>query len=445
MAERYDAAVIGTGPAGGIAAGKLADAGLSVAIADHRPYGGTCPLRGCEPKKVFADAADAVDRLRCMIDRGVSGRVDLDWGKLQDFKKSFTEPVPEAVENSLDRKGVDTFHGKAVFTGPNSLRVGERILEAGKIFIAAGAEPTPLGIDGEEHVSSSDEFLQLRELPGHIIFIGGGYISFEFAYAAMMGGAKTTILHRSERALKAFDPDLARRLMDSLQSRGMAVHCEKPVTAVEKQGNVFKVRAGGETFEGDMVVHGAGRVPAVEPLDPRAGNIETSGGGVAVNDYMQSVSNPDVYAAGDVVSRAYPLTPVANKEAEVAAENIIGGNSRTVNYAGTPSVLFTSPSLAAVGLLEPDAPRQGIRYEKFEGDSSKWAEFKRIGEKEAGYKILYDPDTRLVLGAHLLGHNSGEVINVFALAIRFGLSLDDLWDMVWSYPSFVYTIRYMIS
>jgi glutathione reductase (NADPH) len=393
----------------------------------------------------MADLADTVTRFRGQKGNGVSGEVSINWRDLMRFKKSFTEPVPELVEKSFKKADIDTYHGRARFTGPTSVKVGDHELQAEKVVVATGSTPRKLGVPGEEHISSSDDFLELSELPDRIVFIGGGYISLEFAYVSATAGASPLVLHRSAQPLKNFDHDLVDMLVDGLCVRGMEIETNAPVTAVEKNSDGYKVKTGDREYEADLVVHGAGRVPAIQGLGLDAAGVETGSSGISVNQYMQSVSNPDVYAAGDVVEVGQPLTPVANMEAEAAAENILNGNVRKADYTGVPSALFTCPPLASVGLIEADAKKTGVRYERFFGESGNWSEFQRLGESGTGYKVLYDPSGGCILGAHVLGHNAAETINVFGMAMRLGKTVDDLKDMVWSYPSYVYTIRYMLG
>jgi len=444
MPSKYDVIVIGSGPAGGVAARALNNHGLRVAVADNRPFGGTCPLRGCEPKKVMVEMAETVTRMDNMKGNGVTGQASINWADLMRFKNSFTDPVPEKVEASYSKAGIDALHGKAVFTGPDTLAVDGDEYSATNIVIAAGAAPTPLGIPGEEHVLLSDDFLELPELPKRVAFIGGGYISYEFAYVAAVAGADVHVLHRSSRPLKIFDHDLVANLLAGLEDCGVKTVIDAPVNAVEKTETGYLVHADGKQCEADLVVHGAGRVPAVKGLNPEAGGVEFCNG-VKVNEFMQSVSNPAVYAAGDVVEVGQPLTPVATLEAEACAHNIIHGNKKKVDYTGIPSALFTHPPLASVGLIEADAKKRGVKYERYYGDSSGWSEFKRLGETHTGYKVLFDPDSGHILGAHVLGYSAAETINIFAMAMRSHMTIEDLKRMVWAYPSFVYTLRYMLK
>jgi glutathione reductase (NADPH) len=168
--------------------------------------------------------------------------------------------------------------------------------------------------------------------------------------------------------------------------------------------------------------------------------------GIVVNEHMQSVTNPDVFAAGDVTEQGLQLTPVALLEAEVAAHNILNANRRRIDYSGVSGVLFTHPVLATVGFQEKELVEQGIPYRKKFKETSGWAPYRRIGEHASGAKVLVHSEKETILGAHLLGQDSQEVINIFGMAIRLGLTTDRLKDMVWSYPSFGYTLlRHLLT
>jgi glutathione reductase (NADPH) len=191
-----------------------------------------------------------------------------------------------------------------------------------------------------------------------------------------------------------------------------------------------------QTFEADMAVHAAGRVPEIDDLALEVAGVERTTAGVAVNDYLQSVSNPAVYAAGDAVaSGGFPLTPVAGMQGAVVASNLLEGNHRTPNYAGIPSVVFTTPPLARVGLSEEAAREEGLHFAVHHGDTSDWYSSRRVALRHTGYKTLVEEGTGRILGAHLLGPHAEEMINLFGLAIRTGTSAGDLKDMVFAYPT----------
>lgn len=444
MATAYDVVVLGTGPAGGIAVRQCKAGGLNCAVVDNRPFGGTCPLRGCEPKKVLSEAADVIHRMHDMRGNGLRGDISIHWPELKQFKDSFVDPVPEAVEKSFKNHGIATYHGTARFTGPKEITVDGEVLTADKIIICTGAEPRPLNFPGANLVLSSDDFFDLVQLPKRIVFLGGGFVSFEFAHAAAAAGAECVIIHRSKQALKQFDPDLVAELLKSFRDFGIPVHTDSPVKAVEKHGDAYTVITETGPYEVDCVVHGAGRIPAISDLDLQAGEVRGDSNGIKVNAYMQSLSNPDVYAAGDCAEPAPALTPTAAMQAKAAAHNVLYGNSIEANHTGTPYALFTSPPMASVGLTEEEARNHYPKLEKFQGDMAKWADYRRIGQTRAGYKILVDGDTKRFLGAHFLGRRAEEIVNIFALAIQNDLRLEDLQSMIWAYPSHGYTLNYML-
>ena len=451
MEREYDVVVIGTGVAGSDIAWSCRDAGMRVAITDRREYGGTCALRGCVPKKVLAGAAGAVERIHDQKGNGIRGTVSIDWPRLIAFERTFTDPIPLWKEEGFQKAGIDTYHGLARFVGRNRLAIGEDTLTATHIVIAAGAHPRPLDVPGADLMTSSDDFFSLETLPDRIVFIGGGYISFELAHVVARAGSSATILQRSGRVLKEFDHDIVDRLVLASNEIGIDIRVNMPLISIEKTATELSVRAGKkgeeEIFEADMVVHGAGRVPAIEDLDLAAGDITTDRRGIAVDRHLRSISNPAVYVVGDANPTGLQLTPVAVVDAHIVADNIIHGDSRVADYSVVPSAVFTTPPLASVGLTEEAAKKKGIPYVAHTGDLSLRFTNRSIGEKHAGYKLLIEEDSRRILGAHLIGHNAEEVINIFALALRHNLKADDLaLDAIpWAYPSHAYDIIHMID
>lgn len=441
MEKKYDLIVIGTGVAASTAASKCRAEGWSVAVVDSQPFGGTCPLRGCDPKKVLLSAAGLVDRYtRAGSERIVaSGGVEPSWRELIRFKRSFTEPVPQAREKSFADSGIETFHGRARFVDKTTMEVGEDRLSAGKILIASGAKPRPLTLPGAEHVITSADFLELDTLPARILFIGGGYVSFELAHAAARFGAKPTILHRSARPLKRFEPDVVEHLIEASRDAGIDVRLETDVKAVNPASGVIEVQAtsaGGDVhLETDLVVHGAGRVPEIDDLDLSRGDVQRDKG-IVVNEHLQSVSNSNVYAAGDAAQTdGAPLTPVASYEGQVAAKNLLKPGSQETEYMAIPSVVFSVPPMASVGLRQEEAKQRGIDSQINSGDSSGWFTSRHQGNRHAAYKVLVDKTNGRILGAHVLGPHAEEVINVFTVAMRSGITASDLKEMRFAYPT----------
>jgi glutathione reductase (NADPH) len=448
MANSYDLVVIGTGTAASVAAHRCREAGWRVAVIDHLPYGGTCALRGCDPKKILVGAAEAVDHVRRMRGKGVNGEPTIAWNELIQFKRTFTGPVPQAKEKSFAESGIDAFHGRARFRGPRSVVVGSEVIEGRFVLLAVGAVPMRLGIPGEELVITSTEFLELEQLPKRVVLLGGGYIAAEFAHIAARAGANVTILEQMNRMLTPFDPDLVAWLMEKFQHIGVDLRLKTRVTGIAKNGShvVVHARSNGEeqSIPADIVVHAAGRVPDLDPLDLSAAGVETESGRLTLNEYLQSETNPAVYAAGDAAGKGPPLTPVAARDGRLVAANMLRGNHAKPNYRGIPSVAFTIPPIASVGLSEKQAREQGIKFRMQKEETYDWYTARSVGESTYGFKVLIENGTDRVLGAHLIGPHADEVINIFAMAIRNDLTTQQLEDTVFAYPTAASDVHYMI-
>jgi glutathione reductase (NADPH) len=454
MTASFDLIIIGTGMAGNGAAHRCRPAGWRVAVVDDEPYGGTCPLRGCDPKKVLVGGADLVDWHWRMTGWGLAGEAHIDWPALMRFKRTFTDPVPASREAAFQQAGIATVHGVARFTGVDRLAVsereGDRELEATHFLIASGAEPRRLDIPGEEHLRTNTEFLELDALPRRVALVGAGYIAFEFGHLARRAGAEVIMLGR-EGALAQFDQDLVQRLVAHTRALGVDVRLNAPVTAVEAHDGGYRVHFGAPkgdaAIETDLVVHAAGRVPKTRELDLPTANVKTDArGAVEVNEYLQSVSNPRVYAAGDAAlpPGSLPLSPVAVHEGLIVASNLLHGNRKTPDYRGTPSVVFTVPPLARAGLTEAEARTQHLAVRVKSEETGSWYSNRRVRETTGMFKTLVEAETGRVVGAHLLGPQADEVINLFALAIRHGLTAAALTHMVYAYPTSASDVAYMV-
>ena len=450
MERQFDLVVLGTGAAASTVATTCREAGWKVAIVDSLPFGGTCALRGCDPKKVLVGAAEALDWARRMQGKGFQGNgVRLDWSELMRFKRTFTDPVPKSREETFAQAGINAFHGRAHFLGRTSIEVNQQVLTSRYVVIATGAKPRKLSIPGEQYITTSDQFLDLDSLPQRILFIGGGYISMEFAHVSLRADRNVTILHRGKRLLEGFDPDLVQQLSEKTQHLGTDIQLQTEVKAIEKSDRGLQVHAlvaGTERiFEADLVVHGAGRVPDIEDLNLTAAEVEAGDRGIKVNDYLQSTSNPAAYAAGDAAaSGGPPLTPVAGYEGRIVAANLLKGNHVKPNYLGVPTVAFTIPPVASVGLSEQAARERALKFRTHREVTSSWYSSRRVGEDCSGFKVLIEDDSDRILGAHLLGPHAEEVVNLFAFAIATNARAGDLRERIFAYPTVASDIRYML-
>jgi glutathione reductase (NADPH) len=437
--KKYDVIVIGSGMAGMTITNKCAKKGLKTAITDSRPYGGTCALRGCDPKKILVGAAEIIDRANKMSGTGISGDIFINWQDLMAYKNELVSKMPKGVEKGYEKAGVKMYHGAASFESENTVRIGNDLLEGDKIVIVTGARPVILDIPGGDLPIDSTDFLNLEKLPEHITFIGGGYIAMEFAHIAARAGSKVTIFHQGKRPLENFDEDIVKHLVDATRALEIDLHLETEVVGIEEDDDQFKVITKSpnstETHQTNLVVNAAGRVPELDGMNLEKANIHYSEKGIEVNEYLQSESNPAVYAAGDAAdSNGLNLTPVAVMEGHAVGANIIRGNTKKPDYTEMPSAVFTLPTLAAVGMTEEQAKASGIEHQVKSASASNWYNAKRINESTYAYKVISDKDGH-ILSAHIIGPHAEEMINLFAMAIRAKLKVADIRNMIYSYPS----------
>lgn len=450
--KQFDLVVLGTGAGGSAPALKCRAAGWSVAIADDQPYGGTCAVRGCDPKKVLVGASDLVSWQRRMEGHGVAGDANIDWPDLMRFKRTFTDPVPINKESAFSKAGIETLHGEAVFIAEDRLRLESQEIAAKRVVIATGSGPRRLNIPGESALINSTQFLELDSLPPRIVFVGIGFVSLEFAHIARRAGCEVTLIGR-DSPLPSFDPALVEQVLKHTRGMGIQVMLGANVTRIEEvpDSHGFRVHAMGRDgemiVETSLVVHGAGRVPNTARLGTLAGNVRLDPkGAVEVNEFLQSVTNPRVYAAGDVVlpNDSIPLTPVAAHEGAIVANNLLHGNLKKPDYRGIASVVFTDPPLASVGMTESAARKRGGNVKVKTTDTTSWYSNRRVRQPVGLVKTVTDADTDKLLGAHLFGPHSDEVINIFALAVRFGISARELRHMIYAYPTSGSDVPYMV-
>jgi glutathione reductase (NADPH) len=276
------------------------------------------------------------------------------------------------------------------------ITVEGRAIKGRAIVIATGARPVPLDFPGAEHAITSDAFMELEQLPERIVMIGGGYIAAEFSHIASRAGARVTVLQRATRMLPKFDADLVGLLMKKFQEIGIDVRTDNTVTAIEREEQELRVHArtsrGTVVVAADLVVHAAGRVPAIAELNLSMGHLDLEDGRLRLNEFLQSVSNPIVYAAGDAALQGLPLTPVSSHDGKVVAANIVDGNRHRPDYSGVPSVAFTLPPIASVGRCARDSARRfpfrGYSSGEYICDSNAQALFPGCGRVNCAEDIL---------------------------------------------------------
>ncbi len=448
-AEDYDLIVIGAGTGGNGVARMAAAAGWKVASIDSMPYGGTCALRGCDPKKMLIAVTEGVDWAHNLRGKGLEAQTSINWPDMIAFKETFTGVMPSRIEAGLKKAGVSTLHGDARFTGPETVEVDGTALRGKHFLIATGARPMTLNIPGEDLLITSTDFLKLPEKPERIVFVGGGFIAMEFAHISKRAGAReVTVLEMAKRPLGNFDPDLVDILVAATIEMGIDVQTEAKVLKIEKTGKEFAVAFetpfGVKTITCNLVVHGTGRIPNIAHLNLAATGVESGERGIKVSPYMRT-TNPNIFAAGDCADSGPNLTPVSAYEGRVAGKNLLAGkDEHAVNYPPIPSVVFTLPMVATVGLSETAAREKGLKFDvKFEKTAG-WYSSMRVGAVRTAYKVLVERGTGVILGAHLIGPGAEEQINLFAMAMGAGLTANKIKGIIFAYPSYASDIGSMV-
>jgi glutathione reductase (NADPH) len=449
MGEAYDVVIVGGGNAAFGVTVPTRKAGLKVVMIEDRDLGGTCPNRGCTPKKALVAAAHALHEIGQAHVHCISvGKPTLDWAALIDREKEMIAGIPDSLAETLQERGVELIRDQAKFVGPNTVEVGGREIEAKHIVIATGSKHRPLPIPGAELMITSDEVLSEPELPESVLFVGGGVIALEFGHVYARAGAKVTVLEVLPQLLPALDADAVEQLRKESRRIGIVVHTGVKVKRVERASKrlrtVFEVDDKELSIESDRVVNGAGRIANVDQLDLEAGNIAHEGFRVSVDETMRSTSNPSVHLCGDVLSGPPQLSPIATYEGRLVGANIVEGPKHRPDYANLPSCVYTIPALATVGLSEAKAKDKGLKTRTQVNDMEYWFSTRTFAETVAWSKIIINEASDAIVGAHFVGHSGEELINIFGLAMKHGIKASQIRDFIFAYPTFSADIKHML-
>ncbi|MCC6926089.1 glutathione-disulfide reductase [Novosphingobium sp.] len=434
----YDLFVIGAG-SGGVRASRIAAShGARVAVAEEFRIGGTCVIRGCVPKKLLVYASHFAHELHDAPKYGWTlGESRFDWAKLRDFVASDVDRLERAYTSTLDTNKVEHFHERAAVAGPNMVRLASgREISAKVILIAVGAWPVMPKIDGAEHCITSNEVFHLPELPQRVVIQGAGYIALEFAGIFNALGSQVTVVNRSDKILRGYDHDLTDRLLPIMQARGISFGFNRPIRKVEKaaDGSLLVHAGEGEPIAADVVMVATGRRPKTDGLGlENAGITLGSNGEIPVDEYNQTAC-PSIYAVGDVTDRVQ-LTPVAIREGHAFADTVFGNRPRTTAYDHIPSAVFSQPPIASVGLTEAQAREVHGHVKVFTSDFRPMKNmFSEVMER-GYYKLVVDPQSDKVLGVHMIGPDSPEILQAAAIAVKAGLTKAQFDETVALHPS----------
>ncbi len=424
----YDLFVIGGG-SGGVRAARIAGShGARVAIAESDRYGGTCVIRGCIPKKLFAYAGSFSGLFEDAAAYGWEvAPPRFDWATLVRNTSDRVAHLESIYRRLLDGAGCAIFDHRARLVDRHTVQVGDKRVTASRIVIATGARPFVPDAPGIEHAIVSDDAFHLDPLPERIVIVGGGYIAVEFASIFHNLGCRVTLVHRGEHVLRGFDVDVRQALTGHLAESGMTLRMENTVTGVEKQpsGQLEVALSEDQPVRADAVLCATGRVPNTSDLGLERAGVELApSGAVVVDEYSQS-SVPNIYAVGDCTNRVN-LTPVAIREGHALADSLFGGNPRPVDHEAVPSAVFSAPPVGAVGLTEDEADERGYDVDVYTSN------FRPLFHSMTGrrvkdfMKLVVDAESGRVLGAHMVGEDAPEIMQGFAVAVKMGARKADL-------------------
>ena len=448
MPDKYDVIIIGGGNAGFGVSSVVHDAGKSIAFIESDEFGGTCPNRGCTPKKLLVAAAHALDEIERASIHGISvGSPSLDWPALIDRKSDMIAAIPDGMLGLAEKRGT-VYRGTAKFVGTNTVEVDGKVIEGDNIVIATGSKPRPLPIPGAELMITSDEVLSERELPKDVVFVGGGVIAMEFAHVYARAGAKVTILEALPQLLPRADADAVDALQAETERLGVRIMTNVTVHGIAETDGKLRIdfsHDGRDHSElAARVVNGTGRVANVDSLNLAAANVAHDGLKVEVDQFLRSTTNPSVWVAGDALVQSPQLSPVATYEGRIVGRNIVEGPSLVPDYDTIPNSVYTVPAMSSVGLTEAQATASGRDISVKTSDMTGWFSGKTYGETAAFAKVLVDAESDHIVGAHLVGHHGEELIHLFAMAMKYKIPAADLRDNIFAFPTFSSDVKSMI-
>lgn len=434
----FDLFIIGAG-SGGVRASRVAAShGARVAIAEDHRVGGTCVIRGCVPKKLLVYAAQFSDDLHDAKSFGwdISAST-FDWATLRDNVANEVTRLEGLYGQTLANNKVTLFAERASIAGPHIVRLASgKEVTAGTILIATGGWPHVPDFAGREHALTSNEMFHLPELPRRILIAGGGYIANEFAGVFCALGSDVTLINRGDRILRGYDDQIAQRLLQISTEKGIDFLFHTEIQSIEKLADAsLRVHlTSGDPIEVDSVLVAAGRVPNTKGLGLAEAGVKLDAHGAIVVDDQWKTSVDSIFAVGDVTDRVQ-LTPVAIREGHAFADNRFGGKNIRVDYSNIPSAVFSNPPIGAVGLTEAEAREQGLDVQIYTSDFRAMKNAFVGNSERALYKMIVDGATDKVVGLHMIGPESPEILQAAAIAVKAGLTKADFDATIALHPS----------
>ena len=434
----FDLFVIGAG-SGGVRAARISAAhGAKVAIAEEYRVGGTCVIRGCVPKKLLIYGAHFAEDLKDAKRFGWQvPDCGFDWKVLRDNVLADVDRLEGLYQNTLDSHKVHTFHQRATVVGPNEVELADGTRHTARlILISTGARPAIPVFPGAEHGITSNEAFHLESVPRRVVIAGGGYIANEFAGIFNEFGAKVTLINRGGDILRHYDQSVRDRLLQISIKKGIDFRFHAAFEKVEKREDGMLVihTTGQDPIEADLLMFATGRNPNSEGLGLEALGVETDAVGAIKVDEDSRTNVPSIFAVGDVTNRVQ-LTPVAIREGHAFADTQFGNNPRRIDYGCIPSAVFSHPPIAAVGLTESQAKNRYGTVKVYTSDFRPMKNVLAARDERALYKMVCDASTNRVLGLHMIGPDSPEILQAAAVAVKAGLTKQQFDDVVALHPT----------
>lgn len=434
----YDLFVIGAG-SGGVRAARIASGhGARVAIAEEHRVGGTCVIRGCVPKKLLVYGSHFAEDLKDAQKFGWTvGETSFSWPALRDSVLDEVTRLEGIYGQTLANNNVTVFKSLAKLVGPHEIELadGQRIT-AGHILIATGGWPVRPDVPGAEHGITSNEVFHLESFPRRVVIAGGGYIANEFAGIFNELGAQVTIVNRSDTILRGYDEQIRDRLLQISMAKGIQFRFNCPFERIDKQedGSLSIKLAGTDPIEADLLLFATGRAPRSAGLGLEELGVElAANGAIKVDDYSQT-SVDHIYAVGDVTDRVQ-LTPVAIREGHAFADTVFGGRPVKVDHSNIPMAVFSHPPIAGVGLTEAEARNQLGTIKVFTSDFRPMKNVLADRNERALYKMVVNAANDQVVGLHMIGPDSAEILQAAAIAVKAGLTKAQFDDTMALHPT----------
>jgi len=443
--DERDIVIVGGGPAGYVAAIHASHLGAKVAVVEKDKLGGTCLNRGCIPTKALARSAEALLEARAANDFGVEAdNIRIDFPRIMAHKSKSVNQLVSGVEQLMKANKIRVCRGEGRILSPHLVKVNDEEIATRKLIIATGSESTPLPVPGGDlpGVLTTDDILELRELPESLVVIGGSHVGVEFASIFNALGTKITIVKRRPLRLEPVDEEIGRRFAQTLPRQGIQVKIGAAAKAIKKKGALLRVvwdtPEGEQGVDGQTVLMATGRAPYTKGLSLSELGIQMDHGAIRVNEYLET-NVKNVYAIGDVLGKNM-LAHVASYEGEVAVENALG-HSRQADYRAVPNCVFCQPEMAGVGITEKEASDGGIPHKVSKFPFAACGRAVAMGETTGLVKMICHAGDGKVLGMHIMGPHASDIIAEGVLAIRLGLTAEDIVRTIHAHPTLPEAVR----